>query len=159
MSPPRFVCISCFRSASTTEAGEHCGAPRAALDDPSVVARLHEHAEAVLRRRKQREDLLIWSAAALSGVLVGLLLSLGMKQFDDIMTALAALVPVLGIFYGLLHARWFKGSARATLAARSGPADESPDAMLRDHVARTATTDPRTMPAPQLVAWLGGTID
>jgi hypothetical protein len=158
----RFICGACFETVKRTP-GEHCGLPLLSLADPAMVELVREHADRILERQKRAENLIIWSGASVLVIGVAIVLLIRYDfQLDDVAGYAAGVLPAVGIALGQLHARVFKGSARAILAARRTTGNPLPAEMRlvdeephQHDIARTAGVDPRALPLPALLSWIG----
>ena len=135
-----------------------------AVDD-STLPMLRTHAEAVLLKRKQKEDLLVWSLAGLATFLCCVPLRVrGHLDFETLVMAAGPLMFFWVLLFGALHARLQTRSARATVAARrkatsgDGPISTDDD-LLNSDIYKFAGEDPKTLPAVALLDWLGVVID
>ena len=171
-SPPRYLCIVCYRSLSRHPATcRTCDSPMLDITEPAVREEVHAEAERRLQRRKYREEAPIFAFSLIAGtaivVSIGLWWPLGLFLAYPIQRGCL-----------LIYTRLRPGSAIVTYAIRRqriskelgvdvqvplvgprvAPAALTAEA-LDESIATSTANDPSTLDLMELLKWLGAKID
>lgn len=147
-TPPRFICVACYRTASAVEGMcSRCGSPRLSLDNAQVLEDVRKRAAEVKDKRDTRGAVLL--GIPLLVLAVGLYLLLGWAGWIDIRPHSStatwrfqiANVPALAL------------CAVVALAVGVGV-----EVVRRKH-RRTVERAPRDMNAEELVRFLGAQVE
>lgn len=147
-SPPRFICVACYRTASTVDGVcSRCGSPRLSLDNDQVLEDVRKHAAAEKEKRDTRGAIIL--GVPIIGIAIGLYLLLGWMGWINIRPHSSAATWR----FQLVNIPAFVLCVVVALAAGAGVE------IARRKRARTIQRPPSEMSAGELIAFLGATVE